>query len=174
MHSTLRFEMMLTRWFRVVMIACLFAASSVAGKPTEIGAIEEVLDDFHAAASEADGERYFSHLTAESVFIGTDATERWTKDAFEAFAEPFFDRGTGWTYVPRDRHVILSADGSLAWFDELLDSESYGECRGTGVLQKLDGDWKIEQYHLTIPIPNSLAKAFIAKIREHDKVSEED
>ena len=27
------------------------------------------------------------------------------------------------------------------------------------------GAWKIEQYHLTVPIPNDLAKEFVAKIR---------
>ena len=148
------------------LILGFWVAMTADGQSSETEPIEAVLDDFHAAASEADGERYFSHLTPGSVFIGTDATERWTKEEFEAFADPFFSQGTGWTYRPRDRHVILGSEGTIAWFDELLDSDSYGECRGTGVLQRLGGEWKIEQYHLTIPIPNSLAKAFISKIRE--------
>ncbi|MYH08244.1 MAG: nuclear transport factor 2 family protein, partial [Rhodothermaceae bacterium] len=41
--------------------------------------IESVLDDFHLAASEADYDRYFGHLAEESIFLGTDITERWTK-----------------------------------------------------------------------------------------------
>jgi hypothetical protein len=56
--------------------------------------------------------------------------------------------------------------GNVAWFDEVLDSASYGECRGTGVLRREDGVWKIAHYNLTIPIPNDLAKDFVAKIRE--------
>jgi hypothetical protein len=40
----------------------------------------------------------------------------------------------------------------------LLDSASYGECRGSGVLRQVGGDWKIAQYNLSIPIPNALAK----------------
>ena len=147
--------------FRLTMI------STAAAQTSEVVRIEAVLDDFHAAASEADGERYFGHLAADGVFLGTDAGERWTKDQFHAYATTHFSQGKGWTYHPRDRHVALSADGRSAWFDELLDNEKYGECRGTGVLQ-LDGDtWRIEQYHLTIPMPNELAADFVARIREH-------
>ena len=40
--------------------------------------VEAVLDDFHAAAAASDEARYFDHFSAEGVFLGTDATERWT------------------------------------------------------------------------------------------------
>src|SRR5262245_50227026 len=68
-------------------------------------AIGRVLDQFHDAASKADGTRYFSYLAPEAVFLGTDGTERWTKEEFRAYAEPYFSKGKGWTFVPRDRHV---------------------------------------------------------------------
>src|SRR5690349_16554349 len=42
-------------------------------------AIGAVLDDWHAAAAAADEERYFGLMTEDSVFLGTDATERWDK-----------------------------------------------------------------------------------------------
>jgi ketosteroid isomerase-like protein len=149
-----------------VLIALAFAAAAGAGE-SEAAKVEAVLDDFHAAASAADEERYFSHFAAAGVFLGTDATERWTRDEFRAFVHPYFARGQGWTYQPRDRHVAVSAGGGTAWFDELLDNAKYGECRGTGVLQRAAGEWKIEQYHLTIPMPNELAEGFVATIREH-------
>ena len=41
-------------------------------------AIAAVLDDWHAAAAAANEERYFSHFASGAVFLGTDATERWT------------------------------------------------------------------------------------------------
>jgi hypothetical protein len=47
----------------------------------------------------------------------------------------------------------------VAWFDELLDNKKLGETRGTGVLVKQNGEWKVSQYHLTIPIPNALASS---------------
>jgi ketosteroid isomerase-like protein len=128
-------------------------------------AVSQVLDDFHAAAAAADEARYFGHLLDHSIFLGTDATERWDKAQFLAFAHPYFSQGKGWTFVPRDRHVDFAANGTVAWFDELLDSATYGECRGTGVLEKTASGWKILQYHLTIPIPNDLADEVVGRIR---------
>ncbi|MDP2479559.1 MAG: nuclear transport factor 2 family protein [Candidatus Palauibacterales bacterium] len=131
--------------------------------------VSAVLGDFHNAASHADFERYFSHFAREAVFIGTDATERWTVAEFRAYAKRRFDAGDGWTYVPRVRHVYLSADGNTAWFDEILDNDHYGTTRSTGVLVREDGAWRIAQYHLTIPIPNDLADKVVAMIREQAK-----
>jgi ketosteroid isomerase-like protein len=129
-------------------------------------AVAWVLDTFHAAAARADEKAYFDLFAPEAVFLGTDATERWDRAAFQAFAHPYFAKGQGWTFKPRDRHIDLSARGDVAWFDELLDSESYGECRGTGVLERIGERWLVRQYHLTIPVPNDLAKEFVARIRE--------
>jgi hypothetical protein len=55
----------------------------------------------------------------------------------------------------------LSKTKKVAWFDEMLFNENYGETCGTDVLSKSDTGWKIEQYHLTIPIPNRLAKKVV-------------
>ena len=131
--------------------------------------IAAVLDGFHDAASKADPRAYFAHWTDESVFLGTDATERWVGPAFRDFARPYFEKGTGWTYRPRDRHISLDAPGNVAWFDELLDNDKYGECRGSGILAKRDGAWWILQYNLSIPIPNDMAAAETARIAEWKK-----
>jgi hypothetical protein len=133
-------------------------------------AINFTLDQLHDAASKADGARYFKLYTDDAVYIGTDASERWTIREFRAFAEPYFSKGTGWTYKPRSRHVTI-ADipcHCVAWFDELLDSESYGTSRGAGVLVLRNGSWKISQYALTFPIPNDLAKGMTSEIRAFD------
>ncbi len=148
-------------------LALGLALTTLADEASEVRRIEAVLDDFHAAASAADGERYFSHFAADGVFLGTDGSERWTLEEFRAFADPYFSQGKGWTYHPQGRHVTVAASGESAWFDEALDSESYGACRGSGVLQKHQGRWKIEQYNLSIPMPNALAKDFVARIRQH-------
>ncbi|CAN5823132.1 hypothetical protein BH11PLA1_BH11PLA1_00450 [soil metagenome] len=121
-------------------------------------AVLATLDDLHGAAAKADLEKYFALFAPEGVFIGTDATERWNVDQFRAYTEPLFKKGKGWVYKPRpeSRHVDLAPGGQIAWFDELLDSAKYGLCRGTGVLRKIDGAWKISQYHLTLPVPNEI------------------
>tara|TARA_B110000483_G_scaffold211308_1_gene258968 strand:+ start:254 stop:532 length:279 start_codon:yes stop_codon:yes gene_type:complete len=90
-----------------------------------------VLDQLHLAAAEADGDVYFNLFADDAVFLGTDATERWPIAAFKAFATPYFES----TYVSTERNINVSKDGLHASFDELLDSKSYGLCRGTGVLR---------------------------------------
>jgi ketosteroid isomerase-like protein len=128
-----------------------------------------VLDQLHIAASSADGSAYFSLYTPEAVFIGTDAAERWTKQEFQAYAAPYFSQGKGWTYTPRpgSRHVTIvpETDGRVAFFEELLDSEKYGTCRGTGVVRNVRGEWKVCQYHLTFPVPNDMAGRVTGEIK---------
>ena len=118
--------------------------------------VAAVLDDWHAAAAAADEERYFGHFASDGVFLGTDDSERWTVTEFRDYAHPFFSQGRGWTYLPRERHVLLSADRSLAWFDEKLDHETYGRVRGTGVLRRTAEGWKLVHYSLSFPIPNEV------------------
>jgi hypothetical protein len=130
--------------------------------------ISAVLDRFHAAAARADGSAYFELFAPNGVFIGTDATERWSLAEFRAYAEPYFGKGRGWTYLPRDRSVVLGPDGRTAWFDELLDSQSYGTARGVGVLVRRPEGWRIAQYALSLPIPNDVARELTARIREHE------
>jgi len=133
---------------------------------TEVARIQAVLDGFHAAASRADEAGYLALLAPDAVFLGTDAGERWAGETYRAFIHSYFSRGIGWTYAPSQRSVDIAADGRTAWFHEQLENESYGVCRGTGVLQLRDGEWQIEQYNLTIPIPNELAGEIVARIRE--------
>lgn len=131
-------------------------------------AINEVLDSFHEAASRADGDLYFSLFFEDGVFIGTDVSERWTVAEFRAFAEPYFSKGKGWTYTPKERHIDPGPDGATAWFDEVLWNEKYGTCRGTGVLLLTEEGWRIAQYHLTFPIPNDLSADVTARIKEFE------
>jgi ketosteroid isomerase-like protein len=143
------------------------AAPAADTKPVEAGTaqVNAVLDDWHRAAAKADEARYFGHLTADAVFLGTDAKERWTRDEFRKWARPYFKKGKAWTFKAARRHVTVSADGKVAWFDEALETANLGPCRGSGVLV-LDGKrWKIAQYNLSVPIPNE-AFADVKKIIE--------
>ncbi|MFH2001106.1 MAG: nuclear transport factor 2 family protein [Planctomycetota bacterium] len=133
--------------------------------PAEVKAIDAVLDDFHNAAAKADADRYFGHFAPEGVFMGTDPEERWTLETFRAWASPYFEGDSAWVFTPRDRNVYVAGNSTVAWFDEVADSESYGACRGTGALRKIAGEWKIALYNLTLPIPNDLTKAVVARIR---------
>lgn len=149
----------------LLVLACATTAPAVRSTDP-IPQINAMLDDWHDAAADADEARYFGAMAPEFVFLGTDAIERWEMAAFRTFAHPYFAKGTAWTFLPRHRHVILSPAADVAWFDEKLDSATYGECRGTGVVRLVEGTWRVAQYNLTIPIPNDLAKTVVGMIRE--------
>lgn len=139
--------------------------TSASERDATLVAAGATLDALHAAADRADGERYFALFTDDAIFLGTDATERWTVTEFRAYAAPHFAAGQGWTYEVVDRHMFLDPVGATAWFDERLANEKYGECRGTGVLRLVGGRWRIAQYNLTIPVPNDLASELVEMIR---------
>lgn len=147
----------------------LFASPALAASPEE-AAIGHVLDAFHAAAARSDFKGYFGLFTPDGVFIGTDAAERWSVPVFKAYAKAPFGAGKGWVYHPRERHVTIApiACKCVAYFDEILDSQSYGTSRGTGVLLKSPHGWKISQYALTFPIPNDLAKDMTERIKVYE------
>lgn len=128
-------------------------------------AISRTLDELHAAAARADEDDYFALFAPNAVFLGTDDSERWTVEEFRAYAHPFFSQGRGWTYTPVERHVAFSRDGETAWYDEKLDNVKWGRCRGSGVLVKTSGGWKVAQYNLTVPIPNDLLPEIAERIK---------
>ncbi len=130
--------------------------------------IGDTLDAFHTAASEADLDGYLGLMTAEMVFLGTDGTERWQGEAFREFVTANFSQGRGWTYIASERHIAVSGQGDLAWFDELLDHDQLGRCRGSGVLVREAGGWRIAQYNLSVPIPNSMVISVAEVIRGLD------
>lgn len=123
----------------------------------------QTLNAFHQAAADADFDEYFSHFRSDAVFLGTDASERWPVEEFKLYVKPYFEKGQGWVYRPEERHIVI--EHNFAWFDELLDSESYGESRGSGVMVKVEGQWKIAQYNLHFPIPNDLVDDITDKIK---------
>ena len=130
--------------------------------------IHQFIDDWHKAATNADAERFFGSMGDESVYIGTDASERWSKKAFIQFAKPYFDKGKAWDFKPYDRELNVTSDSQTVWFSELL-STWMGVCRGSGVLVKSKDGWKIQQYHLSVTVPNELIRDFISLVEANEK-----
>ena len=141
----------------------IFPPALIQPAPTE-AQIATVLDDFHLAAAQADEARYFGHFDEGAVFLGTDATERWTKAQFQAYAHPYFAKGKAWSFHATRRAITVSPDGKTAWFDEDLATPNLGPCRGSGVLLLKDGVWKIAQYNLTLTVPNGVEKDVKARV----------
>ncbi|TAK42505.1 MAG: hypothetical protein EPO28_07185 [Saprospiraceae bacterium] len=127
-------------------------------------AINEMLDAWHHAAAVADEDAFFGSMTADATYLGTDATERWLRDDMKAWSAKYFERESAWAFTPKNRQVYLSADGRMAWFEELLDTWM-GACRGSGVLQKTAEGWKIRHYNLAVTVPNEVIKGFIELVK---------
>lgn len=126
----------------------------------ETSQISAMLDSFNRAAARADFQTYFNFYTEDAVFTGTDATERWEKPAFMAWAKPIFDKGHAWDFTSLERHIYFNESGNFAWFDELLNTQMK-ICRGSGVVVKKDGKWKVQQYILSTMVPNEVLDTVI-------------
>ena len=129
--------------------------------------LDVLLNGLHHDAHKGDFESYFDRYSADAVFLGTDKTERWTIEEFKAYAKPAFSDGHGWTYAVIERN--WEGDGNTRWFDEILLNEKLGHCRGTGVVELINGEWKISHYALTMLVPNSIAAKVGALTLEADK-----
>jgi len=144
----------------ISILVSLISISNLYSQNSDYKIINGIMNKWHKAASEADGDKYFSAMSDDAIYIGTDATELWTKKQFKAFAKPYFDAGKAWDFKTISRNIYFSKDKNVAWFDELLDTWM-GVCRGSGVLEKVDGNWEIKHYHLSVTVPNPKMKEFV-------------
>jgi SnoaL-like domain len=150
-----------------ILILVLFCHTLLAQKDMtehEKKEIHITLNLWHKAAADADFDAYFSKMTPDGVFIGTDATENWQNKEFRTFSQPYFDRGKAWSFTCVERHIYVDETLKTAWFDELLDTQMK-LCRGSGVLKKINNQWKIAHYVLSIAIPNDELKT-VVKLKE--------
>ncbi|MGC3945053.1 MAG: nuclear transport factor 2 family protein [Chryseolinea sp.] len=160
---------MLHRFFCIICTFLLLIISAgtacVAQQHSDIHAF---IDNWHKAAAEAKADVFFGSMSQDCVYIGTDKTERWTKEQFMTFARPYFDKGKAWDFKPYDRDLHVTSDGKSAWFSELLTTWM-GVCRGSGVLAKENGQWFFKQYHLSVTVPNDLIRDFITLVENFDR-----
>lgn len=132
-------------------------------------AINSQLEKWHKAAADAAYEDYFDLMTADAVFIGTDAGENWQLDQFKAFSKPYFEAGKAWSFKTLERTIYHPKKSKIAWFDELLETQM-GICRGSGVV-RLDGkEWKVQHYVLSIAVPNENVSELTLIKKEHDSL----
>lgn len=138
--------------------------------------IHMVMDAWHHAASVADSTTYFGTMASEeSIFIGTDETERWTTSEFKSWSRRYFQRASAWTFIPVPGERHIRSLGDVAWLDEKLDSEHMGRCRGTAILIFDHGrnSWKIDHYTLSFAVPNEAVDGLLDDIEMLDTGSTE-
>ena len=79
-----------------------------------------------------------------------------------------FADGHGWTYTVVERN--WEGSGKTRWFDEILFNEKLGPCRGTGVVELIEGKWKIAHYALTMLVPTEIAADVGSQTQKADKL----
>lgn len=169
----------------VIVLAAAFAAlvcgcgsggwhrSSAVPSFTPREQVAATLDAFHAAAARADEATYFDLLAPDAIFMGTDPGERWTREQFREWARPYFQRDAAWTMHAVEREIWVSPRGEVAWFDEVVRSDAYGDLRGSGVLLRdprttrgsRERAWVIWQYNLAFMVPNDAVDAYLGLVR---------
>ena len=55
--------------------------------------LDQLIDDWHLAATNANYSGYFDLMDDSFVFLGTAPGERWSKENFSSFSKPYFDKG---------------------------------------------------------------------------------
>ncbi len=127
-------------------------------------AINAMLDQWHLGAASADSTVYFDLMASNSIYVGTDKEEVWSKREFLRFAAPYFAKGKAWAFTKVERNVYSQDFHNVAWFDEVLDTWM-GPCRGSGVVVKDNkGVWKVQHYVLSVAIDNDDIQAYLKVI----------
>jgi hypothetical protein len=130
------------------------ATSPPSGSDDEYRArVNAFVDEWHQDAAHARS-AYFDKI-ARDVYIGTDKTERWTREAFRTWAQPAFARPVAWAFTPLHRHVNFTPDRQVIWFDEQVRS-SMGILQASGVMRPAAASFEIVHYQLSIAVPNEV------------------
>ncbi|ADR20993.1 hypothetical protein MATR_13790 [Marivirga tractuosa] len=147
----------------LIIFALLFPAYLFAQTPLET--VNQFMDDWHKAAATADEDVFFGSMAEKGVYLGTDKTEKWTRDEMAEWANEYFQRESAWSFTAIQRDVYFSEDGNTAWLNEKLDTWM-GICKGTAVLVFKEDEWKIALYDLSVTIDNDKIDQFLELTEE--------
>ena len=127
--------------------------------------IDTLMNNWHHAAAVADEDTFFGSMTADAVYLGTDATERWLRDELKTWSAAFFAKDSAWDFTPSRRQIYFAPDGKTAWLEEALDTWM-GPCRGSAVVSLTAEGWKIRHYDLSMMVPNDKVDGFLELMKQ--------
>lgn len=149
----------------ILILMVLGPFASLAQTPTET--INQFMDNWHKAAATADEEVFFGSMTEDGIYLGTDKTEKWTRDEMAEWANEYFQKESAWSFTATERDIYFSEDGKTAWLNEKLDTWM-GVCKGTAVLILKEDGWKIALYDLSVTIDNDKIENFLELTNNDD------
>ena len=153
----------------VLLISSCSDQNAKVDRPAEIIAIENVLESYVLANENQDFnliEKIWAP-NSDIILYGTDSDERlmgWDnirdaiKSQFSSIEETYISAS--------DQFIKLNECGNTAWFAETLnynfvykgEARSYTGLRFTGVLMKIDREWRFVQQHLSVPAGTNIGK----------------
>ncbi|WKV11872.1 nuclear transport factor 2 family protein [Marivirga harenae] len=132
---------------------------------TPTATINQFMDNWHKAAATADEDVFFGSMTEDGIYLGTDKTEKWTREEMAEWADEHFQKESAWSFTASERDIYFSENGKTAWINEKLDTWM-GVCKGTAVLVLKPEGWKIALYDLSVTIDNNKIDAFLELTNE--------
>ncbi|MBC3862913.1 nuclear transport factor 2 family protein [Undibacterium jejuense] len=129
--------------------------------------LNQFIDEWHDDAAHS-RMAYFDKIAKDGVYIGTDKTERWTREDFKVWAKPAFARPSAWAFKVLDRHVAMTIDQSVIWFDEQLQTQM-GICQASGVVRNTSEGFQIEHYQLSLTVPNDLIDYLSEGVKKNEQ-----
>lgn len=120
-----------------------------------------VLNNLLVAQETGDLEKFSACFKqdSETINIGTDIDEFWVGwNPFYTYMSKMIETRKGLTINAKNTNVSISANGDVAWYSQLIDTciETKGDpfrlegFRHTGVMLKINNQWKIIQSHMSI------------------------
>ena len=152
--------------FCLLLAVCSMPAAAADASASDTQQVNAFIDEWHDDAAHARS-RFFDKMAPGAIYIGTDKSERWTRDELKAWSKKYFERPSAWAFTAIKRNVAFSADKSFIWFYEQLNTQM-GVCQASGVVQRTANGLQILHYQLSIAVPNELVDQFSDAIRKAD------
>jgi len=157
---------MKTTLISLIVLLCIVTENSLAGDvemQEEKATIEDVIKNSIGWALTKDKDLLYSTLANDSTLFFYNPDDSFV-DGFDQFQETvdgFFmdDRFKATAFDVKDMRIQLSQSRDVAWWACILNdygewdgrSTSWINTRWTGVLEKMDGQWRIRQMHFSFP-----------------------
>ena len=155
-------------FFAITFLGCTHSNKNQS-ESYQIETIDQLISNWHQSAANANLDEYMNLMDSSFIYVGTDATEKWSKKEFAIFCKPYFDKKKTWDFKSLDRTINISSNQNTAWFYEILETHM-GTCRGSGILKLYNQQWKLKQYVLSLAIPNEDMNKVKQVIHSNDSI----
>ncbi|MDG1046688.1 MAG: nuclear transport factor 2 family protein [Bacteroidia bacterium] len=155
-------------FFAITFLGCTHSNKNQS-ESYQIETIDQLISNWHQSAANANLDEYMNLMDSSFIYVGTDATEKWSKKEFALFCKPYFDKKKTWDFKSLDRTINISSNQNTAWFYEILETHM-GTCRGSGILKLYNQQWKLNQYVLSLAIPNEDMNKVKQVIHSNDSI----